>query len=334
MANVSFEELNSTLNSILLKTGFTESESKLCANIFARSTADGYHSHGVNRFSELLKTITGGFVKIGLEPKRELSLGSFERWDGQLAAGPLTAHFSMNRAIELAKEFGMGCVALNNGSHWMRGGSYGWQAAEAGCIGICFTNTEPNMPSWGSKQANTGNNPLVIAVPHQSGNIVLDMSMSQFSYGKMWQLAMEEKELPFEGGYNLEGVLTKNPKDITDSRRLLPTGYWKGSGLSILLDLISTLLSSGRSTAKIGEMEVEYGLSQVFICFDAKQMNHETRHKALVDEILKFVTSATPIDENGTIEYPGSQTLKRRKKSMTDGMEINDEVWSKLTAML
>ncbi len=331
---ITFDDLKSLLNNILVKTGFAPDKADLIANIFANSTLDGYHSHGVNRFGEFLKTITDGYVQMGVEPKRQLALGNFERWDGQLGPGPLTAHFCMNRAIELAKKFGMGCVALQNGSHWMRGGSYGWQAAAAGCIGICFTNTEPNMPSWGAKEANTGNNPLIVAVPKADGDIVLDMSLSQFSYGKMWQLDMEGKELPFPGGYNADGELTTNPRAIVDTRRLLPTGYWKGSGLSILIDLMATLLSSGRSTAKIGEMEAEYGLSQVFICFDAKQLNSDDRHETLVDEILTFIQSVAPVKEGGTIEYPGSQTIKRRAKHLKEGIEVNEEVLAKLQAMV
>lgn len=334
MAIVSSEELNRVLHSILLKRGFSESDSKLCASIFTNSTVDGYHSHGVNRFAEFLKTIDDGYVQLDVQPEREISLGSFERWDGKLGPGPLHAHFSMNRAIDIAKEHGMGCVALKNGSHWMRGGSYGWQAAEAGCIGICFTNTEPNMPSWGSKEANTGNNPLIISVPNETGHIVLDMSLSQFSYGKMWQLHMEGKELPFQGGYNAEGELTKSPKAIVDTRRLLPTGYWKGSGLSIMIDLIVTLLSSGKSTSEIGKMEAEYGLSQVFICFDASQMNEHHHHTKLVHEIIQFVTSATPEQDEGIIEYPGSRTLKRRAKHLKEGIVINDKVWNQILTMV
>jgi len=333
MAVISYEELKRVLYTTLLAKGFSDADSKLCASIFSQSTIDGYHSHGVNRFAEFLRTIEDGYVQLNVTPERELSLGCFERWDGKLGPGPLHAHFSMNRAIELAKDHGMGCVALKNGSHWMRGGSYGWQAAAADCIGICFTNTEPNMPSWGSKEANTGNNPLILAVPNDTGHIVLDMSLSQFSYGKMWQLHMEGKELPFQGGYNAEGELTKNPKDIVDTRRLLPTGYWKGSGLSIMIDLVVTLLSSGRSTCKIGKMEAEYGLSQVFICFDAAQMNEHQQHTNLVQEIIQFVTSATPEKDQGTIEYPGSRTLKRRAKHLKEGTTINDKIWNQILSM-
>ncbi|MBM1105709.1 3-dehydro-L-gulonate 2-dehydrogenase [Aurantibacter crassamenti] len=334
MALVTYNKLIEVFEQILTDTGFTKTEAELCAKIFADSTADGYLSHGVNRFEVFINTITDGYVQLGVEPERELALGSFERWNGKLGAGPLNADFSMKRAIELAKESGIGCVALRNGSHWMRGGTYGWQAAEAGCIALCFTNTMPNMPSWGAKEANTGNNPLIVAVPQEEGHIVLDMSLSQFSYGKMQQLEMDGKDLPFTGGYTAEGELTTNPKAILDSKRLLPTGYWKGSGLSILVDLLVTLLSSGKSTAKIGEMEAEYGLSQVFICFDAKQMNSDNRHKELVDEIINHVTSVAPVKEGGTIEYPGSQTRKRREQNMKDGIQINDEVWNTLLARI
>ena len=333
MALVTYEELVEKLNGILLKTGFSVSDSLLVAKIFADSTADGYHSHGVNRFPVFLKTITDGYVKLGEEPERELALGSFERWNGKLAPGPLTAHFCMNRAIELAKQTGMGCIALQNGSHWMRGGSYGWQAAEAGCIAICFTNTMPNMPSWGAKEANTGNNPLIMAVPSTEGHIILDMSLSQFSYGKMEKYAMDGKELPFDGGFDSEGMPTKDPKAILDTKRLFPTGYWKGSGMSILVDLMVTLLSSGKSTAKIGELEAEYGLSQVFICFDAEQMNPADRHKTLVDEIINYVTNAVPDKDGRAIEYPGSQTRARRSEYMANGIPINDEVWQTIQGL-
>lgn len=333
MPVIHYNHLFEALEKVLLKTGFTNSESTLCAKIFADSTLDGYHSHGVNRFPVFIKTITDGYVKLGAQPEKELVLGSFERWDGKLAPGPLNAHLCMNRAIELAKESGMGCVALRNGSHWMRGGTYGWQAAEAGCIALCFTNTMPNMPSWGAKNANTGNNPLIMAVPRAEGHIVLDMALSQFSYGKMEKYALDEKKLPFDGGFNIQGIPTSDPKEILESQRLYPTGYWKGSGMSILVDLLVTLLSSGRSTAKIGELEAEYGLSQVFICFDSKQMNSEARHQELVSEIVNFVTEATAAEEGRPIEFPGSQTKKRREKHLKDGIPIKDVIWEEILAL-
>ena len=333
MIKIQYSELKNTLEQILLKNGFQDKKASLCAEIFANSTLDGYHSHGVNRFAEFLKTITDGYVQRDAEPTKIFSLGNLERWNGNLGPGPLNAQASMSRAITLAQKYGMGCVALQNSSHWMRGGAFGWQAAEAGCIGICFTNTEPNMPSWGSKSANTGNNPLIVAVPRKEGHIVLDISLSQFSYGKMNAMALEGKKLPFDGGYDADGNITDDPKAIVASRRLFPTGYWKGSGLSIMLDLLATLLSSGRSTAKVGELEAEYGLSQIFICFDTKQLNDDDTHNTLVEQIVNFVTNGEPEKEGGKIHYPGSRTLARRAQNLKEGIPINDDIWNTLLTM-
>src|SRR5690606_11888188 len=118
-------------------------------------------------------------------------------------------------------------------------------AAEAGMIGICWTNTLPNLPPWGGKSPLLGNNPLVIAVPRADGHVVLDMAVSQFSYGALQGYADRGEELPVDGGHDVAGELTRDPQAILDSGRPLPTGYWKGSELVLLLDLAAATLARG-----------------------------------------------------------------------------------------
>ena len=140
----------------------------------------------VNRFPKIVEDIDIGAINPAAKPTCELAMGAIERWDGHRGFGPLNARLAMERAIELAKEYGVGVVALGNNNHWLRGGSYGWQAANAGCIGICWSNTTPNMPAWGGKDIKIGNNPLVLSVPRSSGqHMVVDCALSQFSYGKL-----------------------------------------------------------------------------------------------------------------------------------------------------
>jgi len=168
----------------------------------------------------------------------------------------------MDRAIGLSHERRIGCVALANTNHWMRGGSYGWQAAEAGAIGICWTNTMANLPPWGASDARVGNNPLIIAVPRATGHVVLDMAMSQFSYGALATYRMRGEPLPVEGGFDAEGRLTRDPTAIEASKRPLPIGYWKGSGLALMLDMVGALLSAGCATHQIAaDTERETNLS-------------------------------------------------------------------------
>ena len=159
--------------------------------------------------------------------------------------------------MDLAGAHGVGIVALRNTTHWMRGGAFGWRAAEAGRIAIAWTNTEACMPAWVASTAGLGNNPFVIAVPRDEGPVVLDMAMSQYSYGKLQVTRLKGERLPYPGGFDSDGVLTDDPGAIEKSMRILPTGFWKGSGLAIMLDLVAAILSEGLATYGIDEVERE-----------------------------------------------------------------------------
>ena len=266
---IKYEDLIEMLQNILLKYNVNDSDSLEVATMFAQNSLDGIYSHGANRFPVFIDAIKKGHVLVGNKLILEDSFGGFERWNGNQGIGILNAKASMNRALELSKENGIGIVALNNTNHWMRGGAYGWQAADSGMIGICWTNTNPNMPAWGGIEPRIGNNPLVISVPKSNGkHIVLDMAMSQFAYGKIEDMRMKKLQLPVHGGFDTNGNLTTDPAEIESTGRVLPTGYWKGSGLSILIDLVGSILAKGRSVKDIGDLQAEYGITQIFIAIN------------------------------------------------------------------
>jgi len=273
---IPFETMYDEFLRILIKEGFTDKKARLCARIFTESSLDGVYSHGIYRFPLFIDYVKRGIIHIHNEPSRVESFGLFERWDGNLGPGNLNAYHCMGRAVQLAGEYGMSCVALRNTNHWMRGGTYGWQAAEAHCIALCFTNTLPNMPPWGARSNRVGNNPLIIAVPRKEGHIVLDMAMSMFSYGKMETYSKNGELLPLPGGFDSEGNLTNDPDKIIQSGRLLPMGYWKGSGLATMLDLLAAILSDGKATQKLDHSGDEYGVSQVFITWSVEKLHDAT----------------------------------------------------------
>src|ERR1035441_4386746 len=185
MNRIPFDEVRDTLAAVLRKLGFSGDRAQTCARLFAETTCDGVYTHGINRFPRFVAMVRNGSIDVEGEPQLLAGFGALERWDGRRGPGNLNAYACMDRAMELSREHGVGCVSLGNTNHWMRGGAYGWQAAEAGVIGICWTNTMPNLPPWGGVEPCIGNNPLVIAVPREGGHVVLDMAMSQFSYGAL-----------------------------------------------------------------------------------------------------------------------------------------------------
>ena len=324
MKRIPFDEVRNTLAAVLHKLGFAAERADMCARLFAETTCDGVYTHGINRFSRFVAMIRDGVIDVNAEPRAVASFGALERWDGSRGPGNLNAHAAMNRAVALSREHGIGCVALGNTNHWMRGGTYGWQAAQAGVIGICWTNTMPNLPPWGGTVPCIGNNPLVIAVPRAKGPVVLDMAMSQFSYGALESYRRRGELLPMDGGFDMDGNLTRDPGAIETSQRALAVGYWKGSGLSVVLDAVATLLSLGKATHQIPADPLrETGLSQMFVAMNPVGAGAEE----VVDGIVASLHSCSPV---GTVRYPGERTLKIRAENRRLGLPVEEEVWAEI----
>ena len=326
-------EIEPVLESVLLQHGFSKERAPLCARLFVETSLDGVYSHGLNRFPQFIDAVSKGTVKPGHEPTLVRSLNNFESWDGNLGAGNLNAWACMDRTVRLARESGMGAVSLRNTNHWMRGGTYGLQAARAGCLGICMTNTKPNMPPWGGRETRVGNNPFVISLPKEPYPVLLDMAMSQFSYGKMEVFEQHGEKLPFAGGFDKEFQLTDEPAAILESELALPMGYWKGSGLAMLIDLIVAVLSGGQTTSDIGQQEEEYGVSQLFIAFDLQQISDDENRERVIQQVTRSVAEAMAMEPGGTVSYPGQQTWARRQENERNGIPVDHATWDAIMAL-
>jgi 3-dehydro-L-gulonate 2-dehydrogenase len=110
--------------------------------------------------------------------------------------------------------------------------------------------------------------------------------------------------------------LTRDAAAIEESGRVLPIGFWKGSGFSLVLDMIAAGLSGGQATHEIpAEPELETGISQVFIAINSG--TNDIGDKIVAD--LKSIDG---------VRYPGERTLAIRTANLQQGVPINPEVWA------
>jgi len=327
------DKMHSEFLRILLNLGFSDQRAAECAEIFTTNSLEGVYSHGVNRFYRFVTNTKEGFIKPDAVPTLIHSAGSLEQWNGNLGPGPLNAIFAIDRSMELADENGIGLVTLANTNHWMRAGTYGWQAARKGFIIICWTNTCPNMPAWGATDPRLGNNPFVFAIPYGNDAIVLDFAMTQFSYGKMESYRNEGKELPYAGGFNQKGEITTNPSEILESWRPIPVGYWKGASLSLVLDILATVLSGGRSTHQIEDCISEHGISQVFISINLKKLKNFPAINDSIDQIIKDLHGSKPENSNARIRYPGENISQIRDTNLREGIPVAKKIWNKIQTL-
>ncbi|MBQ9308328.1 MAG: 3-dehydro-L-gulonate 2-dehydrogenase [Clostridia bacterium] len=325
---VPYDTMHSEFIRVLEKYGITGSRAELSATLFADASRDGIYTHGLNRFPKFIKSIENGSVDVHAEAEVEASLGMLERWNGHRGCGNLNAYRCMERAIALSHEQTIGVVALNNTNHWMRPGNYGLMAVKENCIGILWTNTVPNMPPWGGRDARLGNNPVVFAVPNgDEAPVLLDVAVSMFSYGKLESYARQGKDLPVDGGFNPQQQITRNAADILETHQVLPIGYWKGSGISLMLDLVASALSGGRTSREVGALPTETELSQVFVSIDLNRLPDGEDFARRVRATLEDMQTSTPVDPERPVYYPGKNMMKTRAENLEKGIPVEESVW-------
>ena len=190
------------------------------------------------------------------------------------------------------------------------------------------------MPPWGGREKRIGNNPLIISVPQKNGeHVLLDVAQSLFSYGKLQTYSLTGKKLPFDGGYDLDGNLTNDPNAILNGGEVLPAGFWKGSGLSIAIDMVVSALSVGRSTYDMRMDTRDEGISQVFIAINPISYAGKDYANEYIDNMANYIKTSVKTDGVTDILYPGERTAKEREENLKEGIPVNEEVWETVKSL-
>lgn len=333
MLKIPVGEVRTAFEKILLGRDCPPEHARKVAFEVARNSLEGTYTHGINRFARLVRGIDDGTLDMKAEPVLINAFGGLENYDGGLGFGIVNAWACMGRAIDLAKEHGIGCVALRNTNHWLRAATYGYQACEQGMAGICFTNTLPNMPTWGAVDPRLGNNPLVIAFPWKEDHIVVDMAMSQYSYGALELAALKGEQMPYAAGFDAAGNLTCDPEAVLETKRMMPAGYWKGAALSFALDIFSGGLSLGNTTSAIGRLGGEYAISQTFVAINISAIAPPERVEEIVREAVEDLLSSKPDGSSRPIVYAGQRMRAVRERNAAEGISVDERVWREVLSL-
>ena len=126
-------------------------------------------------------------------------------------------------------------------------------------------------------------------------------------------------------------LLIQHP--FVSSERTLPIGYWKGAGLSLLLDILAALLSGGFPVVDVSKQNVENNLSQVFIAFNLSKLKNSNSIPSLLQHIIDDYHGSIP-DKNSKILYPGERVLSVRAENSKNGIPVIQKVWDEIVAIM
>ena len=347
--NISWDLIGNFMKSSFEKLGVPEDEAALCAEILMESDRRGIESHGCNRFKPIyvdrildkIQNPVTHFEIIRDTPTTAVV-------DGHDGMGMVVAYKSMKMAIEKAKKYGMGMVAVRNSTHYGIAGYYATMAAKENMIGITGTNARPSIaPTFGVENM-LGTNPLTIGLPtDEEFPFILDCATSVTQRGKIEYYARMGKSVP-------EGmVIGEDGTPLTDANQILrdllngtaalaPLGGigeemagYKGYGYATVVEILSAALQGGsflRALSGIGTHgeKVHFHLGHFFIAIDTEAFMGAHEFKKTAGNILRELRASKVAPGENKIYTAGEKEylvwLERKEK----GVPINDSVQNDL----
>lgn len=234
-------DLQRYASALLAGGGFRPQQAEQTAEVLVWANARGVDSHGVLRIPRYVEMVEAGTIDPTANPAVVERKGAISVLEGARAPGATAMVATMQEAIAQASRFGLGWCSARNITHAGAIGYYALQAAEKGCIGIVMTASGPLMAYHGSRGSAVSTNPLAIAAPSSEGEqpIVLDMSTANAALGKVMAAKDAGKSIPPDWGVDEQGQVTTDPKEVAT---LTPLGGPKGSGLSLMIEILASTL--------------------------------------------------------------------------------------------
>lgn len=236
-------DLESFAHQVLVANNVPDSHAGIITKCLVQADLRGVDTHGTNRIPSYMKRIRQKVLDPAASPDLQQITPIAALVDGKNTFGFVSAHKAMQRAVEMAQEFGLGLVSVKHSNHY---GMSAWivqQAIDAGMMSLVFTNSSPALPVWGGMSKLMGVSPLACGAPAgKERPFILDMAPSIAARGKIYRALRRGEKIPTDWALDGEGNITDDPARALEGV-MLPMGGPKGSALSVMMDVFSGVFS-------------------------------------------------------------------------------------------
>jgi len=220
---------------VLRKHGLPNADAELVSASLATADAWGHPSHGMLRLGWYVARLRSGAMKAVTEVTTVVDVGALVVVDGNDGVGQIVTDRACTLAVERAKRYGVGLVAVRNSNHFGTAAYWTKRMAEAGSVGMLFTNGSPAMAPWGGREKTVGANPWSVAAPAgRHDAVVLDIAGTNVARGKIYSALNKSETIPATWAIDVDGVPTTDPQRAIDGI-LMPVGGHKGYGISFIM---------------------------------------------------------------------------------------------------
>jgi L-2-hydroxycarboxylate dehydrogenase (NAD+) len=348
---ISVDAIQQFMIDVFEALGTPRDEAQICADVLITSDLRGIESHGVGRLKYYYDRIQAGvqFTTTEVEIVKETETTAVI--DGHHGMGHVIAHRAMRLAMDKARAYGLGAVAVRNGTHFGIAGYYPLMAAQEGMMGLCVTNARPaQSPTFGTEPM-LGTNPIAFAAPSDLDYpFCFDAATSISQRGKVEVAARAGKPLP-------EGVIIDpEGQPLTDPERILadlgkataaflPLGGageelagYKGYSLAAMVEILSASLCGGVFMKDLLGFAPDgsrrpYMLGHFFLAIDVEHFIPLELSKQITGAIMRVLQDSRKAPGQDRIYVAGEKEHEKEEIVRERGIPVNQNLRRELQIM-
>jgi LDH2 family malate/lactate/ureidoglycolate dehydrogenase len=330
--NISAERLERWVSAVFLKQGLSEDHAQTVARVLVWANLRGMDTHGVVRVPRYVDLIRDG----DLNPRPAMSTRNESAasvlLEADRAPGPVAMTYATELAIGKARQAGIGLCLVRATTHTAALGYFTQLAAEAGMAALAFSGSWPNMAYHGARAAGVSTAPLAIAVPGDGAPIALDMASGIVSMGRLMQARRAGEALPSGTALDAKGEETTDPKAAVLP---LPLGGAKGSGLSLLIECLASLVTGNPLLAESLEgtpAGKRHRQNAALIAIDIARFVEPAYFRREALRLARLI-KALPPQPGMEILLPGERGNRAAQERRRDGIPLPKAVHEELRAL-
>ena len=341
--HIPYEQTVAFCRKVFQGYGFTEEESAQITSVLLDADLSGIESHGIQRLIRYHKEVTEGFVKMDAKAEIVKDAPLAATIEGNDSMGQTLSVRAMKMAIDKAKKYGVGMVAVRNSNHYGIAGYYTRMAAKEGLIGICMTNTEAIMVPTFGREAMLGTNPIAFSMPAEPVPFTFDAATTVVPRGKLEVYAKRD-------GVIRDGwALDEQGHPSTDAARVLgniigktgggilplggageETSGYKGYGFGMLCEICTGILSGGLTSNHVNRTPGRTNICHFFRAVDYSMFGEKEDLEKALSVYLEELRNSPKAEGAERIYTHGEKEFEMRQQVLEKGIPVNDKTYAEM----
>ena len=323
------QELFRLASEALRRAGAREAMAETAAQHLVRAEEQGLPTHGMSRVPFYCAMLRNGRADGKARPSMAADKAAVCLIDNADGLPYESAAWAIEEAIARARRNGIGFAGIRNSAHVGVLGIHLLKVAEAGMVGVAFTNSPAAIPAWGGKKALFGTNPVAFAFPRPGAEpIVVDLALTTVTRGKIMVAMQKGEKIPEGWALDRHGKPTTDPREAIEQGSLFPIGGAKGAMLALAFELVCAALTGAAIGPEADSFFSEAGnqprIGQAFLAIDPGALAGREKYFERVETVVRSMLA------DAGVRLPGARRFASEKKLRQQGIEVADELLARI----